>query len=501
MDGLIYAYHVPRSTAQQQYTRERLAAIAGERKQKLQQQQRSKDGGGDDSVECIERTLTGESARSGGSSTTTEPLRQPQPQPQPQQQQQHRRDDSYYGRGMDHLRTGTSSSSGSSAHSEQAHQYLLNHPYELRYGRRYLQEVPYPLPCDLAEIQRQNLRTLLSCRVFGRPVCSPNLSKEVPRKVLEIGCGSGFWSATCHDYFASRGHKYVAFTGLDLAPLAPDLKKQGMNWTFVQHDIRRVPLPFDDGDFDMIMLKDLSLTLPLGPSYQKFLDEAIRILREGGTLEMWDSDYVLRSLLPHPPPPSKRPMDQDIADATATFLIAPGTPFTPAQNKYLQQANHWISEALDKRNLPPVPCARISQVLYQEPDSLKDIGLKRVAIPLGEQNRWERNTSRHTRHASELVDSPQSNKGKAKVGGGDNALTPDQAALRHTALLTVLQMIESMEPLLKEVSGKNSEEWSHWWASMMADLLDPSRGALTGECLEIGAWWATKVGGSDSSST
>jgi hypothetical protein len=59
--------------------------------------------------------------------------------------------------------------------------------------------------------------------------------------------------------------------------------------------------------------------------------------------------------------------------------------------------------------------------------------------------------------------------------------------------LSVVQMIESLEPLLKEVSGKNSEEWGHWWTSMMADLMDPSRGAVSGECLEIGAWWATKV--------
>jgi len=28
---------------------------------------------------------------------------------------------------------------------------------------------------------------------------------------------------------------------------------------------------------------------------------------------------------------------------------------------------------------------------------------------------------------------------------------------------------------------------------MMSDLLDPAKGALTGECLEVGAWWATKL--------
>ncbi|KAK5716657.1 hypothetical protein LTR15_009549 [Elasticomyces elasticus] len=386
----------------------------------------------------------------------------------------------------------TGSSSSSSSQSEAGHRDLLNQPYELRHGRRYLRELPYPLPVDLPEIQRQNLRTLLSCRVLGRPVCSPNAAKDIPEKVLEVGCGSAYWSAACHDYYASLGHTNIHFTGLDVAPLAPNLGKQGVNWTFVQHDLRRMPLPFDDEEFDLIMLKDLSLVLLIGAPFQHFLDESIRLLRVGGTLEIWESDHVMRSLMPHPPPMSKNVFDQRIADQTATFLIAPGTPFAPAQNKFFQRANAWITDALDARKLPPTPCARIAQVLYQEPESLGDVGMKRVAIPLGEL-RWERDSHKHTRSNSEL-DALSNNKGKAKLG--DGALTQDQLALRQTALLTVLQMIESLEPLLKEVSGKDSVEWSHWWAMMMADLLDPSdssKAASTGEVLEVGAWWATKL--------
>lgn len=302
----------------------------------------------------------------------------------------------------------------------------------------------------------------------------------------------------CHDYFTSLGHDKVAFTGLDIAPLTPDLRKQGVNWTFVQHDVRRSPLPFPDEDFDLVMLKDLSLVLTLGAPFQRFLDETIRILRVGGTLEIWESDHVLRSLTPHPPPPlTKQKEDQETANRTGTFLIAPGTPFSPAQNRYLAHANNWISEALDRRRLPPMPCARLAQVLYQEPESLGDVGIRRVAIPLGEL-RWERSPSKTASQAPVLTDSPLSTKGKGRQAAPthsavDKPLTSDQLAIRQTALLTVLQAIESLEPLLKEVSGKNAEEWSHWWASMMADLLDPSRGAWTGECLEIGAWWATKL--------
>ena len=52
---------------------------------------------------------------------------------------------------------------------------------------------------------------------------------------------------------------------------------------------------------------------------------------------------------------------------------------------------------------------------------------------------------------------------KGNVAFDSVTLTDEQAALRYTALLVVIQMIESLEPLLKEVSGKNQEEWQRWW--------------------------------------
>jgi SAM-dependent methyltransferase len=385
--------------------------------------------------------------------------------------------------------TGSSTQPPSQPQSQQdSNADLLRDPYELRHGRRYLRELAYPLPVDLPEIQRQNLRTLLGCAVFGRAACAPKVTKKVPQKVLEVGCGSAYWSARCHEYFSSLGHHNVSFTGLDVAPLAPDLKKQGVNWTFVQHDLRRNPWPFEDESFDFIMLKDLSLVVPLGSAYQHFLDQCIRLLQIGGTLELWESDHVLRSLLPHPAPPPnvKQRIDHEMAVQTGTFLIGPGTPFAPAQNKYLTHANTWISEALDRRKLPPMPCARVANILYQEPESLSEVGIRRVAIPLGEL-RWERDRGKPGQGDE---GSPNGNgKGKER----ERNMSPDQVALRQTALLSVVQMIESLEPLLKEVSGKNSEEWGHWWASMMADLMDPTRGAISGECLEMGAWWATRV--------
>jgi hypothetical protein len=180
-------------------------------------------------------------------------------------------------------------------------------------------------------------------------------------------------------------------------------------------------------------------------------------------------------------------VEEKQAIATGTFLISPGTPFTETQNKFLQDSNGWIQTAFDRRKLAPTPCTLISQMLLQEPDTLSDVAYKRIAIPLGEL-RWEREAAERNptkRRESETA------KGKRSIADS-GALTEEQAALRYTALLVAIQMIESLEPLLLEVSGKNQEEWQRWWGWMMADLLE-GRNASNGECLEIGVWWAHKI--------
>jgi SAM-dependent methyltransferase len=270
----------------------------------------------------------------------------------------------------------------------------------------------------------------------------------------------------------------------------------------------RLPLPFDDDEFDIVVMKDLSMVIPLGTPSQRVLDEATRILKSGGTLELWETDHIIRSILPHPPPPpGKNPQEYACAVSTGTFLISPITPFTEVQNKYLKDSNMWIQEALDLRKLSPTPCARMSQMLLQETETLRDVENRRVAVPLGEL-RWEREQAGE-RNAAKRRGSEAGKVKKGSVTFDTATLTEEQAALRYTALLVVIQMIESLEPLLKEVSGKNQEEWQRWWyvASlesllhtklmqyrgwMMTNLLE-QKGASSGECLEVGVWWCKKV--------
>ncbi|KAL4896742.1 hypothetical protein BDV59DRAFT_112925 [Aspergillus ambiguus] len=363
----------------------------------------------------------------------------------------------------------TSTSSLTSLHD------YTNFPLIRQGDRTYLRDPEnlYPLPCDLPEIHRQTLRSLMLVRVFGGPFCTPYLTERPPMRVLEIACGSGLWSSLCHEYFARQGHRNVAFYGIDLVSLAPDLRKKGVNWHFKRHDLRKPRLPFPDDFFDFVFIKDAGMC-PSSPAQQASgLSEPLRVLRSGGILEVWDSDWVFRSLLPNPAPARKlASREQETADATATYTFSAATPFTRAQNKFLQDYNSWVEKAFDRRKLTALPCATIGLSFNAEVDVLENVDSRRIAIPLGEV-RWERD-----------------GQGKDSTGNVRKQLTADQLSIRRTALLTVIQMIEGMEPILMEASGKSRDEWNRWWTAMMADVF--KTGLANGECLEVSAWWGRK---------
>jgi SAM-dependent methyltransferase len=392
------------------------------------------------------------------------------------------------------------SSSTTRVSSDPSGSDALFNPFTKRNGRRYLRDstLPYPLPCDLMELHRQTLRTMLLVQVFGGPVCTPNFQNRHPRRVLEVGCGTGYWSSLCHQYFARRGHS-VSFTGIDIAPICPELSNdEEMRWRFVQHDLRRTPLPFRDEEFDLVMVKDLSLVTPSTGMQQDLMDEYLRILRPGGSLEIWDGDHTLRMLLPHAPPSTAvddsdgEDEEQERANATGTYTLTAQTPLTAPQNQYLLEYNGWVAKALEKRQLAPMPCTHIQPMLLQEAEDLRDIDGRRLAIPLSEV-RWEREgvggaiTKDGSTGGGNIG---YSTKGKYQEAER-KTLSTGQAALRHTALLTVVQSIEALEPLLRDVNGKGQDEWDRWLSNMMNDLMKQN-GTSWGECLEVGAWWATK---------
>ncbi|KAH8697747.1 SAM binding motif-containing protein [Talaromyces proteolyticus] len=365
-------------------------------------------------------------------------------------------------------RGASGSAEASSSSVSSSSDYVAN-PFTKINNRSYFRdpENPYPLPCDLPEIHRQSLRTMTLMRVFGAPSCAPQLEGKSPKRVLELACGSGLWSSACHDYLARRGQKDTTFIGLDIISLAPNLRKKGVNWQFVRHDLRKPSLPFPSEHFDFVFIKDASLCQSATAQQIDLLSEPLRVLKHGGVLEVWDSDYVFRALLPNPtPPPKLAEKDQDQAYTTATYTISSATPFAAAQNKYLLDYNSWVEKAFEKHKLSAMPCATIGLSFTAEADAFQRVGSRRIAIPLGAEVRWEQTKKQRK-------------------------LTADQLSLRQMALLTIIQMIEGMEPILKEASGKSQDEWDRWWAAMTVDLLQKN-GLANGECLEVGAWWGQK---------
>lgn len=368
-----------------------------------------------------------------------------------------------------------------------------NHLFSQRYGRRFFRDprMPYPLPVDLVELHRQSLHTLMLLRAYGAPFCSPFFDHVPPKKVLEIACGSALWSSTCHSYFQAQNYPKVSFTGLDLAPVAPDLAQQGVDWRFVQHDIRKRPLPFPDGEFDFIFAKDMALCHAHADHALNPLGDLLRYLQPGGVLEIWEGDYLFRTLLPHPSiPPGVSENETEQAETSATYLISSSTAFAEVQNRYLADYNSWIQQALDRRGLTTVPCSLANWAFASDHDLLENKGCRRIAIPFGEI-RWEREGVGGKVGGQASGRNGESTVAEKQAKGEGRKLTANQLALRRTALTTVIGFIESMESLLKAESGKQQDEWDRWWSGMTHDLLEKN-GTLNGECLEMGAWWGRK---------
>lgn len=370
-------------------------------------------------------------------------------------------------------------------------------PMVKRDGRYYIRDQAYPLPCDLPEINRQSLRSLMLMRVFGTPFCAPYFEEEAPKKVLELACGPGLWSTACNDYFTASGFKKPSFTGIDILNLTPDLRKQGVKWEFIQHDLSvSKPFPFPDESFDFIFVKDASQCRP-GSEVQGFrFNETLRTLKSGGVLEVWDFDHIIRTLLPNPAVArGTSEEDQELAEETGTYTVSSATPWTQAQNQYLQDYNKWMQKFCDKRKLTSTPCAFFTMVFSMLSEEFRDAGSRRIAIPFSDM-RWERDT------ISKSAFNPQSGRRKPSVdlsGGSETSrvfnrkpLNTDQLALRRTALTTFVQMVEGLEPFLLESSGLERDEYDRWWAGFTHNLLE-QKGTTSGECLEVGAWWAQKV--------
>lgn len=189
--------------------------------------------------------------------------------------------------------------------------------------------------------------------------------------------------------------------------------------------------------------------------------------------------------------------------------MMPTTQFTSsAENIFIRDWNERITKVLTKYQLSPVPCTLIGPQLLMEEDIVA-VHSKRVALPLDEIW-WESDSdaSPHLTREKRLsadTSSVESRSGvkrtnslsitrrsSTSVGSLQSPLTEEEKAVRHLTRLTFAQLIESLEPVLRDTNGIPQDDWDRWYKDLMASFFE-LRGLTNGECMEFGAWWGVKA--------
>ncbi|RVD87721.1 uncharacterized protein DFL_001934 [Arthrobotrys flagrans] len=402
-------------------------------------------------------------------------------------------------------------------------QYFMGRPvhpnYHYKKNRRYAgdESLPYPLPCDQQEVNRQNIIHHIFSEVFGT-IHAAEFPKveDIPSKVLDVGCGSGLWIASMSDEFAARGKPNVQFTGMDIVRNCPDMT--GVNFRFIKHNILNLPLPFATGEFDYIMVREMTLCYPQDPrSSEALLEEYLRILKVGGILEVQCSDHTIRCLSPSGIPPSSR---------SGAYPMTASTRFNHrSENSYVQDYNRWITHFLGTKNLPTIPCTSQQSIMAME-KSLGHIRNRRYALPLDNPH-WEgkpvssvtgtlenrsltslTSTMEPRRSTESSKSAPQAattstttpndtetrsidGEPRERKGSMGMFVSDDARGIRTLARQTFTSLIRNLEPVLRQSNRIPQEDWDWWFRDMMLNF-HQNKGLNGGECIEMGAWWGVK---------
>jgi ubiquinone/menaquinone biosynthesis C-methylase UbiE len=112
------------------------------------------------------------------------------------------------------------------------------------------------------------------------------LAAEPGDRVLDVGCGPGFYVTDLLDVVGPEG----AVTGVDLAPAMLDMtrRRAGAAGNVRVVEGGATALPVDDGEFDRVLsVQVFEYLADVGPA----LAEVRRVLRPGGRVAIWDTDW------------------------------------------------------------------------------------------------------------------------------------------------------------------------------------------------------------------
>jgi SAM-dependent methyltransferase len=353
------------------------------------------------------------------------------------------------------------------------------HPLIYWHGRKYMDRLPYFLPSDLKEFQRQNLFVSISSLTLGAPTCAPIDRLNPPRRVLDLCCGDAYWTSLCHEYFCSMGVHHAQFIGIDIGHFAPDLNRYGVNWKFVQHDVRNYPFPFPDEHFDLVVVSASNVVYTNEIiNFAELIEELHRITAPGGSVEIRDMEFQIRRLLPN----AKVPEDLSFKDGLTSrehgvYFTSGVEDYAPCENAYMQDLNSWILQFLEEINISSNVMTILQQI--KEVPGFEDAKTKVMAIPFSSPLIWER----PKQMGSDGIQSSY------KSEYYSNA---DRSALRDAALQVIIGLAEAIEPQLRQICQKTEDEWDQWWNLMLANSSSPD-GYDTGECLVLGSWCCKKL--------
>ncbi|RDW80218.1 S-adenosyl-L-methionine-dependent methyltransferase-19 [Coleophoma cylindrospora] len=148
-------------------------------------------------------------------------------------------------------------------------------------GRRYhkFREGRYQFPNDESEQAREDMKHAMMVSVCGGKLFLAPI--EQPRRVLDIGTGTGIWAIDVGDAYST-----AEVLGIDLSPIQPDWVPENVKFMV---DDAESPWLHPPNTFDFVHARHMCSGIKDWP---RLISEAYAHMQPGGWIEISDQDFV-----------------------------------------------------------------------------------------------------------------------------------------------------------------------------------------------------------------